>query len=373
MVWRRGVTDLAVVRAAAAAIDAADAVGLDALLAAHPDAVRFSSLSLGSFMHQAARRGHISVMETLWRHGADLDASRQDSARTPLHLAARHGHVAACEWLLARGASVARPTPRDVPVLVHAVLGRSWAVVQALLARGADVNDIYGEPPQTALDVALKLGQHELADQLRDRGQALRAQDVLGRPASPPAAFQARAAALAWLRGQFSTLEQPDSPVVAGITGLLVPASAQRRFETCITWADVPWVAPNGDQVELSLHLRAHDASAEIGLRARWARVLLQLRAGCAGQPGLLAARFPLVALDAAAAPFAAAVLLPRLRSDTLEDQTRLCVLDVIPLHAAEATWAAEHGVPALLQRFQAQDIPTVFDGQRPPARLSLP
>lgn len=367
-------TDPAVVRQMAVAIDTADVSAVEALLLAHPEAVHFDSMSLGGFAHQAARRGCVAVLDVLHRHGADLDACQKGSSQTPLHVAAAQGQLAACEWLLAHGASVRQASARATPVLAHAVVGRSLPVMQVLLSRGADVNETYGDPPQTALDVALRLGQHDLADWLREQAGAQRAQDRAGadapEAAAAPVPTPARLCARQWLIDQFGPLQQPDARLSAGACLLHAPAHVNRRFDTCITWAEVPLLAPSGEQVEFALHIRADLPDAHAGTLARWSQVLLQLRAECLKHPDLLSARFAVVAVGAGTAPFTEALLL---RSGPLADHTQLALMDVIPLHAAEADWARMHGVPALLAHFEAQRLSALFDPQRTRAVPSPP
>ena len=82
---------------------------------------------------QASINGHLTVLEVLFAHGADIHADGDEALR----LASARGHLAVVELLLARGADV--HADNDV-ALKHASFHGHATVVELLLAHGADVH-----------------------------------------------------------------------------------------------------------------------------------------------------------------------------------------------------------------------------------------
>jgi len=91
-------------------------------------------------LHLAAEHGHLTCVELLLRHGADLDLRDRTENATALHWAAAGGHLAVVKRLLAAGADIDGTGDR------HAVGVLGWAtcfeqvhaeVAEFLLSRGA--------------------------------------------------------------------------------------------------------------------------------------------------------------------------------------------------------------------------------------------
>jgi len=59
-------------------------------------------------LHNAAREGHLSVVEYLVNQKADINAQASGwfSSGTPLHLAAANGHLSVVEYLVNQGADI---------------------------------------------------------------------------------------------------------------------------------------------------------------------------------------------------------------------------------------------------------------------------
>ena len=161
-------------------------------------------------LHEAARNGHLDVVELLLARGADFSI-RDDRDRSPLVLASENGnpkvanflfeHMAASMSILEDGAanttlstislqnappSIA-PPPREREEDVtssdsgqcsvySASQNGQFDIVRSLLDRGHDVND-RNSRRETALDVASRFGQLEVARLLIERGADVDARD----------------------------------------------------------------------------------------------------------------------------------------------------------------------------------------------------
>jgi ankyrin repeat protein len=139
--------------AIAAARNAADLVR--ALLLQNHDADQSDPRGLTPLMW-AARTGAVDAMATLLDAGADPGARDRLNGWTPLFQAVHKGQAGAVRLLLERGVDPNLPAGRQRP-LAMAAADRDPAIVQLLLAHGADAN-ARGAGGSTALSVAVSGG-----------------------------------------------------------------------------------------------------------------------------------------------------------------------------------------------------------------------
>ena len=132
-------------------------------------------------LHDAAIRGHPSVVTALLDRGADLEATTWDGV-TALHLAAAGGHHAVIATLLDRGAKIYLAGERHGDTPLHRAVGSgNIDAITLLLNRGAPLAaDKYGYTP---LHTAAASGHVNVASLLISRGAELTAVNDEGKTA----------------------------------------------------------------------------------------------------------------------------------------------------------------------------------------------
>lgn len=150
----------ALVQAAPAGIDAANALGLTAL-------------------HLAAGAGHVAVAEFLLEQKADVNALRPPLRMSPLQWAVNGNHPAAVELLLARGADPNAQNIDGLTALHYSLALPGTDIMRLLLARGARV-DLRTSQNITPLFAAVALADPERVQLLLEHGADPRTTDANG-------------------------------------------------------------------------------------------------------------------------------------------------------------------------------------------------
>ncbi|MEO5971352.1 MAG: ankyrin repeat domain-containing protein [Bdellovibrionia bacterium] len=101
-----------------------------------------------AILHDEAKAGDISKVETLIRQGSDVNAKNEDG-ETPLHVAANWGHTPIIEVLIRKGANVNAKSPFGSTALHYAADKGHSATADALIKNGADPNiqNVFGQTP----------------------------------------------------------------------------------------------------------------------------------------------------------------------------------------------------------------------------------
>lgn len=129
-----------------------------------------------SYLHLAARAGHVRLCELLIARGIDVNRTADGRwGGTALQVAAAHGHLDVVRALLAHGALVDGVTWAMATPLMDAARNGHIDIVRTLIASGADIHREGLGLPQTALDFAIAyihtgLGQAAVAELLRQHG-----------------------------------------------------------------------------------------------------------------------------------------------------------------------------------------------------------
>jgi ankyrin repeat protein len=134
------------------AITAGDCEAAKALIDADPRQLHVMTYA-GTWMHVAAARDQVELVEWLVRRGADVNARGGFAGATPLHDAATEGHPRTIEYLLSVGAEMETYEPHVNP-LFAAVHGGHRDVVRLLLDRGIDATIRYTGERMKDMDAA---------------------------------------------------------------------------------------------------------------------------------------------------------------------------------------------------------------------------
>lgn len=121
-------------------------------------------------LHLAAFFGHLDLANALLDLGANVNARSTNGLKNmPLHAASAGGHAEVVALLLKRGADVNAVQGGGWTALHSAALAGNRAMLEELLANGADTG-IRAENNQTPLDLALSKGHEEVAALLENVG-----------------------------------------------------------------------------------------------------------------------------------------------------------------------------------------------------------
>jgi len=147
-----------------AAARAGNAATVDVLLAGRANVNARSRFGDTAIM-VAALGGHLDIVRTLRRRGADLDPR----GWTPLIYAATGGHDEIVRYLLAEGAKIDAVSPNGTTALMMAVREGKVSTVELMIARGANVNQ-RNENGVGALDWARRNEDTAMVERLRRAG-----------------------------------------------------------------------------------------------------------------------------------------------------------------------------------------------------------
>jgi ankyrin repeat protein len=134
-------------------------------------------------MHEAACGGDVAEVQRLVAAGLDVDEPCASGLR-PLHYAATNGHLETVKALVESGADKNALTIAGGATPLHlAADGGHVETVMALCHSGVDlfVQNARGE---TALQGSVRLGQHQVAEVLRELERTVRGSGTLGAPQS---------------------------------------------------------------------------------------------------------------------------------------------------------------------------------------------
>ena len=151
---------------------------IEKLIREHPEHLNLKGGPRGTALHAASRRNHLEVVQSLLRHGADVNAVGR-WGRTPLLFASSRGHLEVVRWLLEHGADVNAKDQDNVLTSLHLAACRGYLeIVRALLKHHADTNapDDFGRTPlhyasRRDVDVVRCLLNHGADPQARDKDQ----------------------------------------------------------------------------------------------------------------------------------------------------------------------------------------------------------
>ncbi|KAN0141599.1 hypothetical protein V8E53_000061 [Lactarius tabidus] len=149
---------------------------IEKLIRAHPGHLSARGGPLGTALHAASRSNHLKVVQTLLRHGADVNAMGR-WGRTPLVFASSRGHLEVVRWLLEQGADVNAKDQDDDRTSLHlAAYCGHLEIVRTLVKHNADTNsrDDYGSTP---LHEAFKREHFDIVRLLLNHGADPKARD----------------------------------------------------------------------------------------------------------------------------------------------------------------------------------------------------
>lgn len=139
-----------------------------------------ASRSGGSYLHLAAAKGDIRLLQRLVNAGGDLQAmdTLQD---TPLIHSIRSGMIETCKWILEMDPrTIKHPSENELDPLLHAAKSKQWNIARLLVRAGSDVRASGPGYGFTCLHYAAKDRQYELALALIERGADLEARNSHG-------------------------------------------------------------------------------------------------------------------------------------------------------------------------------------------------
>ena len=187
---------------------------VEKLASEHPEHLNVRGGAIGTALHAASKRNHVKVVQSLLKHGADVNAlgqwertplhmalvwgrlevgllllehgadvnAKQEDQWTPLHLAARNGYFEFVQTLLIHHADINTQTDIGHTPLHGASTNGKAKIVRLLLDNGANPN-ARGKDQSTPLHRASYWGELEVVQLLLEHGVEVDAEDYKGRTA----------------------------------------------------------------------------------------------------------------------------------------------------------------------------------------------
>ena len=149
------------------------------LIREHPEHVSARGGPLGTALHAASRMNRLKVVQSLLRHGADVNAPGL-WGRAPLLFASYWGCLEVARWLIEHGANVNAKDEDDGHTSLHLAAYRGhFEIVRTLFKHNADINarsELGGTPLHTAsygghVDIVRFLLNHSAYPMARDTDQ----------------------------------------------------------------------------------------------------------------------------------------------------------------------------------------------------------
>ncbi|WP_409405242.1 ankyrin repeat domain-containing protein [Priestia megaterium] len=130
-------------------------------------AILHTMTPFGSWLHIAAKKGQMEIVEYLVHKGIDVNIKGDIFDASPLRVAAGEGHVEIVQYLIQSDVSSAKRNP-----LFAAIYGGHREVVEHLVDQGIDISVQYtGEniEDMDAYRYAKEFGQIEIAEYLKQK------------------------------------------------------------------------------------------------------------------------------------------------------------------------------------------------------------
>ncbi|WP_410983086.1 ankyrin repeat domain-containing protein [Bacillus cereus] len=125
----------------------------------------------GTWLHVAAKKGHLEIVKYLIEKGIDIDARGGTFDASVLNVAAGAGQLEIVKYLIEVGAELDVSLAKGNP-LFGAVYGGHKAVVEFLVEKGLNISIRYtGESIKNmdAYEYAIEFGQREIAEYLKGK------------------------------------------------------------------------------------------------------------------------------------------------------------------------------------------------------------
>jgi ankyrin repeat protein len=218
--------------------------------------------SLGTpVLVEAARRGHLGVVELLLESGATVDVEGEEGI-IALNCAAYNGHEAVVRVLAEKGATINQQSEQGVTALYLAAQNGHEAVVRVLAEKGATINQ-QTEDGWTALHLAAQNGHEAVVRVVAEKGATINQQTKDGWTALHWAAVNGHEAVVRVLAGEGATINQQTKD---GWTALHLAASNSHEAVVRVLvahHADIRLRINRGDTARSVAKLHGHTAIAE--------------------------------------------------------------------------------------------------------------